>query len=150
MRSNYAHGHENAMPTNIGSWLNELGLYLNNNGGGVYGNTPTANIFLTQLPSSPEASIALIASGGANDPEGIDPLDRPSLAVLVRRRTHLQGLAAAQVIFNLLDNKWNILPSYHGRCIADALVGTNYLDSAGMPVYPLNFTWVIVPNRNVS
>src|SRR5258705_919497 len=99
----------------LSSWLAELATYLHNNSAGVYGNTPTANIFLQQLPNSPVLAIGLFITGGQAGPESLDPLERPSLQCLVRRTTNIDGLRYATLVFNLLDNKWNITPSFNGR-----------------------------------
>ena len=125
------------------SWLAELAQYLHNNTAGVYGNTPTANIFLQQLPDSPVLAIGLFASGGPNGPEGLDPLNRPYLQCLVRRTTNIDGLRYATLVFDLLDNKWNITPSFSGRIVGDALPGSYFLSPKGYPVYTLNFSAVI-------
>lgn len=127
----------------VNSWLVEIAQYLHNNTAGVYGNTPTANIFTQQLPDSPILAIGVFTSGGPAGPEGMDPFDHPNLQVLVRRTKNIDGLQYAALIFNLLDNKWNITPSFSGRLIGDHLPGPFYLSGAGQPVYTLNFSSVI-------
>jgi len=126
--------------TELSSWITELAQYLHANTVGVFGNTPTANIFLQTLPDSPVIAIALIASGGRNDPDGIDPLNRPTLQVLVRRTKSIDGLNYAKLVFSVLDNTWNITPSFNGRLVGDHLPGPNYQSAAGYTVYILNFT----------
>ncbi|SRR6266436_8578550 len=128
---------------NSSSWLAELAMYLHNNTAGVFGNTPTANIFLQQLPDSPVLAIGLFASGGLSGPEGLNPLNYPFLQCLVRRTTNIDGLRYASLVFSLLDNTWNITPSFNGRIIGDALPGAYYLSSKGYPVFTLNFSAVI-------
>lgn len=128
---------------NLSSWLAELAQYLHNNTAGVFGNTPTANIFLQQLPNSPVLAIGLFAAGGPGGPEGIEPLDRPNLQCLVRRTTNIDGLRYATLVFDLLDNKWNITPSFNGRIVGDALPGAYFLSANGYPVYTLNFSAVL-------
>lgn len=127
----------------LSSWLAELATYLHNNTAGVYGNTPTANIFLQQLPDSPVLAIGLFVSGGQGGAESLFPLDRPSLQCLVRRTTNIDGLRYATLVFDLLDNKWNITPSFNGRIIGDAMPGSYFLSPKGYPVYTLNFSAVL-------
>jgi hypothetical protein len=127
---------------NQSSWLAELAQFLHNNTAGVYGNTPTANIFLQQLPDSPVLAIGLFATGGQAGVDSLDPLSRPYLQCLVRRTTNIDGLRYATLVFNIIDNKWNITPSFNGRLVGDALPGSYYLSSKGYPVYTLNFSGV--------
>ncbi len=131
------------MSIHIDSWLSELAQYLHNNTAGVYGNTPTANIFLQQLPNSPILAVGLYGTGGPNQSEGIDPLNRVSLQVLVRRTKNIEGLMYATLIWRLLDNKWNIVPSFNGRVVADHKPGPFYISGGGYPVYTLNFSAVL-------
>jgi len=131
------------MGTSLSSWLIEIAQYLHNNTVGVYGNTPTANIFVQQLPDSPVIAIAVIASGGPGGSDGVNPMETPNLQVLVRRQKNIEGLQYASQVFSLLDNTWNITPSFNGRIIGDHLPGPHYLTSAGFPVYTLNFQAVL-------
>lgn len=130
------------MSFDVSSWLSEIGQYLHNNTVGVYGNTPTANIFLQQLPNSPVLAIGIFATGGiglTND----DPIKRLNLQVLIRRQYNLEGLRYANTVFDLLDGQWNITPSFNGRILADHEPGPNYLSANNYPVYTLNFHAVL-------
>ncbi len=127
------------MDFEITSWLYEVAQYLSSNTVGVFGNTITSNIFLQQLPDSPALAISLHATGGPNEPTGIDPLTRINLQVQVRRMKNLEGLRYAFQIFSLLDNKWNITTSYAERIVGDHLPGPFYRSASGLPVYTLNF-----------
>lgn len=124
----------------ISSWLYEVAQYLAANTVGVFGNTITSNIFLQQLPDSPAIAISLHATGGPNDPLGIDPLTRLNLQVQVRRIKNLEGLRYANQIFSLLDNKWNITTSFAERVVCDHQPGPFYRSASGLPVYTLNFS----------
>lgn len=127
------------MPINISSWLAEVGTFIHTNGAGVFGNTPTANIFVGRLPNSPVNAMALVASGGPGGSDGIDPLTQLRLQVLVRRTSNMSGLRDAETVFNLVDNTWNITPNFNGRYIGEALPGGFYISEAGHPIYFLNF-----------
>ena len=123
----------------VGSWLYEVGQYLQASGVGTLGTT----LFVGQFPNSPSNSTALVASGGQKQSEGVDPLYRPTLTILVRRTTKTEAENAATTIFNLLDTKWNILTTYKGRCVPDHLPGPNFLSESGHPIYSLNFSWTL-------
>lgn len=131
------------MAIEISSWLTEIAQYLNDNTVGVFGNTPTANIFLQQLPDSPVIALGVFATGGPGGSEGINPLDTINLQILIRRTKNIDGLRYATIVFNLLDNKWNITPSFKGRLIGDHQPGPMYLSSSNQPVYSLNFQAVL-------
>lgn len=132
------------MPTiEINSWLSEIAQYMHANTFGVFGNTPTANIFICSLPDSPVISTGLFTSGGPHYPEGIRPLNDLNLQILLRRTKPADGLSYATVLFNLLDNKWNITPSFKGRIVGQHKPGPFYLSAAGYPVYTLNFNAVL-------
>lgn len=131
------------MGVEISSWLVEIAQYLHNNTLGVYGNTPTANIFTQQLPDSPVLAIGVFVTGGPGGPEGIDPLEHLNLQVLIRRTKNIDGLRYANAVFSLLDNTWNITPSFSCRVVGDHMPGPNYLAASGHPVYTLNFSAVL-------
>src|SRR3990172_7916942 len=105
------------MSIEISSWLTEIAQVLHNTTVGVFGNVPTANIFLQQLPNSPVLAIGVYATGGPGGSDGIDPLTDLNLQVLVRRIKNIDGLRYATQVFNILDNVWNITPSFNGRVI---------------------------------
>jgi hypothetical protein len=128
------------MAVEITSWLVEIAQHLHNNTVGVYGNTPTANIFTQQLPDSPVLAIGVFIAGGPGGPDGENPLTQLNLQVLVRRTKNIDGLRYAEMVFRLLDNTWNITPSYACRVVGDHMPGPNYLASSGYPVYTLNFS----------
>lgn len=128
------------MSIEISSWLTEIAQALHNATAGIFGNVPTANIFLQQLPDSPVLAIGVYATGGSNDPIGIDPLSNLNLQVQVRRTKPIDGLRYATQVFNILDNTWNITPSFNSRIIGDHMPGPFYFDAAGCPVYTLNFS----------
>lgn len=131
------------MFTNVDSWLSEVAQYLHNNTVGIFGNTPTANIFVGNLPNSPVAVVGLFATGGPHSSDGIDPFHRPTLQILIRTTSSSDGLRRAKLVFSLLDDKWNITPSFKGRILPDHLPGPNYLSDVGHVVYSLNFTGVL-------
>jgi len=125
--------------TDVDSWLREIAEYLQAGGVGTIG----SSLFIERLPDAPIAATALYATGGTHAAHGSDPLHRPTLQILVRRETERAAMQAAKFIFSLLDDKWNVTPSFPGRCTADHLPGPSFLSEAGFPVFSLNFTWVV-------
>lgn len=126
---------------NVGSWMAEIAQYLHNNTFGVFGSTPTANIFLGALPDSPVLAVGLISTGGPVY-QG-DPLNHCEFQALIRRTKNMDGLQYATTLFNLLDDKWNITPSFSGRIVAQHRPGPFYLSAGGSFVYTLNFRAVL-------
>jgi len=126
---------------NVGSWLAEIAQYMHSNTLGVFGNTPTANIFLGALPDSPVLAFGLFATGGPYYTG--DPLNHLELQALIRRTKNIDGLQYATTLFNLLDDKWNITPSFNGRITPQHRPGPFFISAAGYPVYTLNFRAVL-------
>lgn len=126
---------------NIGSWLAEIAQYMHNNTVGVFGNTPTANIYLGALPDSPVLAFGLISTGGPVYTG--DPINNCEFQALIRRTKNMDGLQYATILFNLLDDKWNITPSFNGRISAQHRPGPFYISAGGHSVYSLNFRAVL-------
>jgi len=130
------------VPTDVTTLLYEAGLYLAANGIGTLG----SDIFLNQLPNSPANCVALFAEGGESPSHGLNPMELPTLQVLIRDEIDISGLRKTILVFKLLHDQWNVLPSIRGRVLADAKPGAKFLSDSGLPTFPLNFTWTLSPS----
>lgn len=114
--------------------VEEVATYLQTSGVGVIKET----IFMNTLPDSPEQSIAVLNTGGL---ASIEPIPkRHGISILARAPNHNVGLTMAWQIYNLLHNKWNILPESTGRVVGGLLPGLYYHDENDRLIYSLSFT----------
>lgn len=102
--------------------------------------TVAVDIFSGFMPSTPVVCTAVYAQPGITLTG--DPLVRPGVQVLTRGITYLSAHQAAESIFQVLRNKWNISSSARGRIHATHEVGPNYRDVNNNIVFTLNFSFV--------
>lgn len=114
--------------------VEEVAAYLASEGVGILKET----LFMNTLPDTPEQCVAVLNIGG---PTSVDPIPkRHGISVLLRAADHDAGLATAWQIYNLLHNKWNVLPESTGRVVGDLLPGMYYFDENNRIIYSLSFT----------
>jgi len=118
---------------NLTNFLTEVCTYLQYSSIG----TVAVDIFRNTMPASPINCVAVYASGGPRSVD--DPLVRPTLQVLIRNSDSSSGRTKTDSVFSVLDDKWNFLTTFQGRCIADHQPGPNYRDQDNNVIYTLNF-----------
>jgi len=121
---------------NLNNFLTELSTYLQYSAIGTVG----IDIFSGIMPGSPTNCVAVYASGGSRSAD--DPLVKPNLQVLIRNSRNSSAKTKTDSVFSVLDNKWNFLTTFEGRCLADHQPGPNYRDQNNNVIYTLNFSCI--------
>ncbi len=116
--------------------LNEIAEYLQTSTS--LGSMAT-DIFVGLIPSTPATCVGLYADAGTALPG--DPVVRPGLQVLVRSSTYLAAHTNAEVAFNAIQNKTNVLSTVQGRFVPNHEVGPFYRDGNSNIIFTLNFSF---------
>lgn len=118
--------------------IDDIATYLQSNGVGTLG----INLFEGRLPSSPDAAVAVIETGGTQ-PNAYIPTKSPSFQVLIRATELDLGETVRQTIRSLLHNQYNTqfvlggIYFYYCRLITEG--GHIGVDSNGRDLFSLNF-----------
>ena len=115
--------------------------YLEANGIG----TLATDLFIQQLPESPQAGTVVACTGGPVDPA--DPTRRISFQIQHRNPSAEQGLRKVVQINNLLNDKWNVLTCFPGRIVAQGEAGLSFKDASGNFIFPLDYVIVSTTQR---
>ena len=116
-----------------GLLLTEVASFLGGNGLG----TVNTNLFKQTMPGTPVVCTVVYHTGGPSFPG--NPMHFPTFGIQ-HRNTHVSsGLATVKAIGNLLNDRWNVLPTIQGKIAITGEMGGYYLDSNGHPIHVLNF-----------
>lgn len=119
--------------------LKDVATYLHTIGVGKL----NSSMFIGDLPNVPTNAIGIYSNSGIKE----QVVSKPAFQVLIRRKSGSGFASAARLadyVFNVLDDKWDVLQVNKGRITATSLPGTNYRDDAGNWVFSLNFQVITV------
>ena len=121
--------------------LEDIAIYLNTIGIG----TPGQTVFIGNMPNTPVNALGIYSSGGEVSVAG-SPVYRPGFQLLLRRSSGDFANASnlADYLFQVLDDKWNVLDRVRGRIIATSAPGVFFRDDSGNLVFSLNFQVITV------
>lgn len=118
-----------------------IGSYLGASGVGSLG----GNLFIQDMPETVEEGTVIAMTGGVID--SANPTRLPSFQILHRNRSSANGLRKVTAINNLLNNQWNVIEGFPGRCVSFSEAGAGFKDAQGRAVFSLNFAIVTTTQR---
>lgn len=101
------------------------------------------NMFLGQLPATPNTAMSIMPNGGAVIIG--DPVRHPSFQILVRDVNQKDVMVTARAVHQALHNTWGLLTEHKCRIKAVAEAGNVFLDPASLSMVSLNFDVDLVP-----
>lgn len=99
--------------------------------------TKQGDLFGLTLPVSPYACTCVLQSGGIYSVD--DPTRHPLIQILHRNPNPEQGMIKTKAIFDLLSDKWNVLPNIPGRLSPVNELGLYFTDDNNHMIFSLNF-----------
>lgn len=115
--------------------------YLETNSVGTSG----TDLFLQQLPETPQIGTVLAMTGGPI--VSGNPTRNITFQVQHRNPNAEEGLRKATEINNLLNNQWNVVPGFPGRVESASEAGAAFKDDSGNFIYSLSYAVVSTTQR---
>ena len=100
--------------------------------------TVATDIFVSHIPDTPEAAIAVVDNGGTNNAQTDG--EKHNIQVLVRNPVYATGASKADAVFTALDdNGFTLTGGASCHCRATTLPLPLGLTSGGLNTWSLNF-----------